>query len=271
MTQVRDGRGARLTDGKSVPLCAVLYRVAAVLIVVFWAAMTVLLVRSEIEPGGSRMRDVPVAHVLRQLFLHQQPSELSIQFQKTAVGRLRVHPQVRSEDGTRILDLVGHAQFSLPGLPSERVSWDGSFEFTPGLEWRRVRVGVTTRGPDRYRLEVDHDVVAGQGRYQLKSGDVVVRASPYSLDPAGRAMLLQQANLSPPMIAMIEGAVQSSGGQEAVMLAARQATLSFQGEQIETSLVTLRQGIQKLLEIHISQLGQVLQADSMLGYSLSAE
>lgn len=247
------------------------YRSVAALIVVFWVTMTTLLIRSEVDPGDSRMREVPTSHVLKLLFLHQQPSELSIQYQKNPVGRLRVHPQVRRDDGTRVMDFVGNAQISLPGLSRERVSWEGTVELSRELELRRVRVGLNTRGSDRYRIDVDHDAVTGKGRYDLKAGDVVMMSRPYSLDPAGRAALLQQANISPDMIAMIQGAMASAGAQDPLVIGARQATLDFQGTPIETSLVTFRQGMQRLMEIHISQLGQVLHADTMLGYSLVPE
>ncbi len=248
-----------------------LYRVVATLIVLFWIAMTAQLIRSEVQPGESRMREVPVSHVLKLLFLHQQPSELSIQYQKQTVGRLRVHPQVRREDGARIFDFVGNAQFSVPGFSNERLSWDGSVELTRTLELRQVRVGLNTRGPGRYRIEFTHDVRANKGRYELKAGDAVVLAREYSLDAAGRAALLQQADVSPQIVAMIQAAIQGPGPQEPLAIDARQATLEFQGEPIDTSLITFRQGGQTLGEIHVSQLGQVLHANTLLGYTLIPE
>ncbi len=248
-----------------------LYRAAATLIVLFWIAMTTQLIRSEYAPAHSRMREIPPAHVLKLLFLHQQPSELSVQYQKNPVGRLRLHPQVRREDGARVIEFVGNAQFTLPGLSRERVSWEGSVEMTRLLEVRTVRVGFNSRGPERYRIDVTHDVPAGRGRYEVKVGDVVLAAREYSLDAAGREALLRQADISPQIIAMFQAAIQSAGPQAPLTIDARQATLDFQGEAIDTTLVTFHQGVQSLLDVHISQLGQVLRAESLLGYTFVPE
>ncbi len=248
-----------------------LCRAVATLIVLFWITMATLLIRSEVRPGDSRMREIPVAHVLKLLFLHQQPSELSIQYQKNPVGRLRVHPQVRREDGSRVIEFVGNAQFSVSGLSRERVSWEGSVEMTRLLELRQLRVGLNTRGPGRYRIDITHDAVTGKGRYELKVGDVVFAAREYSLDAAGRQALLREADISPEMVATIQAALQSAGPLEPLAITARQAMLDFQGEPIETTLATFRQGVQTLLEVHVSQLGQVLRADTLLGYSFVTE
>jgi hypothetical protein len=265
-------RSPEICDGHRPPLQAgVLYRCAAALIVVFWLAMTALLIRSEVAPAQSRMRELPPSHVLKLLFLHEQVSELSIQYQKTPVGRLRVHPQVRREDGTRTIDFVGNAQISLPGLSRERLSWEGTVEMTRQLVMQEVRLGLNVRGTERYGLEVTHDVPAGRGHYEAKVDDVTFAARDYSLDPAGREALLRDANVPPHVVAMLQAAIQSAGAQEPLVIAARQSTFELQGEPIDTVLVTFREGAQTLLDLHISQLGQVLRADSLLGYSFVAE
>jgi hypothetical protein len=249
----------------------VLYRVTAALIVLFWIAMTALLLRSEFAPAQSRVREIPPAHVLKLLFLYQQPSELSIQYQKSPVGRLRLHPHVRREDGSRVIEFVGNALFSVPGLARERMSWEGAIEMTRQLAVREVRLGFNLRGPERYRIELTHDVAANRGRYELKLDDVSVAVRDYSLDAAGRAALLREAEVAPQLVAMIQAAIQSAGPQAPLAITARQATLPFQGESIDTTLVTFGQGAQTLIEVHVSQLGQVMRADSLLGYTLVPE
>lgn len=233
--------------------------------------MTALLIRNEVAPAQSRLRELPPAHVLKLLFLHEQVSELSIQYQKAPVGRLRIHPQVRRQDGARLIEFVGNAQFSLPGLNRERVSWDGVVELTRQLEVKEVRAGLSGRGADRFRLDVTHDVASGRGRYEAKADDLVFTAREYSLDPAGREALLRDANVPPHFIAMLQAALQSGGSQQPVTITARQGTLELQGEPIDTALVSFRQGPQTLLDLHVSQLGQVLRVETLLGYALVAE
>src|SRR5262245_7266621 len=63
-----------------------IYRTAAALIVVFWLVMTTLLIRNEVNPEDSRLREVPVTHVLKLLYLHEQPSHLRIYAGGTPIG-----------------------------------------------------------------------------------------------------------------------------------------------------------------------------------------
>src|SRR5687768_8691289 len=102
-----------------------LHRLLSVFIVGFWLVMTYLLIRSEIDPGGSKLREVPIGHVLKTLFLHEQPSDLGIYSGSTLIGHLRVHPKSDEETGQRSLEFTGTVQVRLQPEERRRISWDG--------------------------------------------------------------------------------------------------------------------------------------------------
>jgi hypothetical protein len=248
-----------------------LYRSLTALIVVFWLTMTALLIRSELRPADSRMREIPASHVLKLLFLHEQPSELNIRYERDTVGRLRVHPQVRKEDGMRVVEFAGNVQVSVPGLTRERVSWDGAVEMTRLLEMRQVRLGLSFRTPVNFRIEITHDPVAKKGRYELRSGDQVVGTREYVIDGGGLESLFKQLEIPPEMFAMMQSALQSAGPPQPLEISARQSSVDLQGDKIDSCLVTFRQNGQTLGEVHVSQLGQVLRATTLLGYTFSPD
>ena len=76
-----------------------IYRTVAALIVFFWILMTTLLIRNEVNPEDSRVREVPLTHVLKLLYLHEQASDLRIYAGGTAIGHLRVHPHRHRREG----------------------------------------------------------------------------------------------------------------------------------------------------------------------------
>jgi hypothetical protein len=245
----------------------VLYRVAATLIVLFWFTMTALLIRNEVRPGDSRLRELPVSHVMRLLFLHAQPSELDIHYEKSLVGRLRVHPQVRAEDDARLVELAGNLHLSAPGMDRQRLVTDCTLELTRQLELRRVRVAFSVREPSPYRIEIMLDLPAKRGRYELRTADRLVDAREYPLDQSGAQALLDQLEIAPELAAFLR----SARTPDPLAVTARQSTLPLHGAPLDTYLVTIRQNAQTLLEAHISQLGQILRATTLLGYTLSAE
>jgi hypothetical protein len=51
----------------------------------------------------------------------------------------------------------------------------------------------------------------------------------------------------------------------------RMSSLLFHGERVDTFLLTVEQSGQPLVEIHISQLGNVLQAKTILGYNFAPD
>lgn len=258
-----------------------LQRFAASLIIIFWFVMTLLLVRNEISPDASRLREVPIAHVLKLLYLHEQPSDLTVYNGPTSIGSVRLHPRIDRESQTRTLDLSGDLHLKLGPEQKTRFNWLGQLEMTPTYDIKQSRWSVTILEPGFLRAEVETPAGSKTAHYSLRTRD----PNPAGGPPkdriisegempvgqgglAGLSNLAGQFNLGVNLEALTKQAQQQVQQQAPPVIKARQSTLNWRGEKTETFVVTIEQNGQMLVEAHISQLGQVLMARTVLGYSL---
>ncbi len=244
-----------------------LYRAAAILVTGFWLTMTGLLIRKEAGPGDSALREVPVGHVVKLLLMHEQPSDLNISNGKLRLGNLRIHPQMHKGDRARVIDFVGHLQVMVPGLERHRADWSGELELEKTLAIRSFRLAVTLRDPTLhglpgYRSEVT--IVPAENQLTWTQQDEPPRT--YTLDDAGLQTALHE--IDPALLEVLQSQTRS---MTPPVIRALQSSMLIHGERIDTYLVTIVQSGQTLLEFDISQLGQILRAKSLIGYSLAPD
>jgi len=244
-----------------------LYRTAAVLIVVFWLAMTALLIRKELSPGATELREVPVSHVLKMMFQHGEASDLILHSDRQMVGQLRFHPQIRKEDGARVMEYSGRVMFTLPGAPRQRVSWAGDFELNRALELRSARLQFNVSEPATYAVHLMADPVAKQLHYETRSGGYTLHRGEYTLDAEGALTWLREQGIDP---ALGELAALNHDAQPATFRA-WQSSMEIHSQRLETYRVALEYGGQTLMEFHVNQIGQILQAKTFLGYTAAPE
>jgi len=229
--------------------------------------MTALLIRHEHATGKSRLREVSVAHVLKLMFDREQPSDLNIHSDRVRFGQMRIEPHVDKETGVRTLDFSGTLQFASPVLlPRQRVSWDGTILFDPALVAQRVQFGITMHEPNDSRVAARIDLASRMANVSLQLPDGAVLEDAYTLDDAGAAKLMDQLGLDP---AVVRTVVPREAAPPTI--SAQQSVLRIHGEKIETYMVTVEQSGQTLLEFHLSELGQVLQARTLIGYTLAPD
>jgi hypothetical protein len=244
-----------------------LYRTIAALIVIFWVTMTALLIRSELSPADARLREVPVSHVVKLIFAHEQPSELSIFNDKLRLGQMRVHPAVRALDGARVVDFSGNLHILLPGATRQRVTWDGTLELTRTLDMQSVRFALTFREEDAYRFELVVRPPEKVFRYSWNIGGGLPDEREFTLDEAGMRAALAELEVDPTLL----GTMRTTRNSAPPEFTARISSLKLHGEKVDTYLVAIRMNGQTLIEMHISQLGQVLTAKSLIGYTLAPD
>ena len=248
-----------------------LYRALAILVTGFWLTMIGLLIRKEVGPGDSALREVPVGHVVKLLLMHEQPSDLIIYNGKARVGYLRVHPQMHQGERSRVIAFVGNLQITMPGMERQRALWDGELELEKTLETRRFTIGLTLRDPTvrnatGYRAQIT--VVPAENRLSFTLNDEPEgRTHNYTLDTAGLQTALREL-VGPDALELLQGQTRS---MTPPAIRALQSTMLIHGERIDTYLVTIEQSGQTLLEFDVSQLGQILRAKSLIGYSLTPE
>jgi hypothetical protein len=243
----------------------VLVRFLSAAIVFFWITMTVLLVRSELWPGQSRLRSIPVEHVAKLFWLHESQSDLTIWSENSRVGNLHLQPKIRKEDGARILEFSGNLQWRLPGSPRQRVSWGGTAIFDDQLSLSSLQIGVPVGDAPLTRAQVTVTPSENLARYQLFNGNTELEHEDYALDETGLKKVLKQLDLDPALYESVRGSA------TVPVVSARQSSLMIRQGRIDTFLVSVKQGGQTLLEAYVNQLGVVAKVKTLVGYSMAPE
>ena len=244
-----------------------LSRFLSVSIVVFWLTMTTLLVRTELWPNHSRLRTVPLEHVAKLMWLHEQASDLIVWNDGLRVGHLTLHPKIRPGDGARVLEYSGNLQVRLPGSPRNRISWDGIAEFDAESNLHSLLLGLGMKEPSLMRAEIFVKPGENHATYRLFNAGRETESQEFTLDESGLKKVLTQVDLDPALY----DTFRSGGSVATPIITAQQSSITVHHERIDTYLIEVRQGGQTLLEAHISHLGQVLRMRTLVGYSLAPD
>lgn len=248
-------------------------RLGAAAVVLFWAVMWALLIRSELSPRDALVNRVPVELVLRQAFQNSQASHLFLYRGTERLGHVRVAPHLDESDSARVLDLFGNFQVDAPGAPSQRIAWEASLDLDAAWSLRMARGTMTTRllarpKPEVTRLEWDLSKATQHGHFRLLADDSVVEEQSFELSPAGLRGLLKEYGAEGPSLDLLPASTGSLPRMEAL---AQRTRISIRGQEIEAYLVTLRLNEQTLLEAKVTELGQILEATTLVGWTLRAE
>ena len=246
-----------------------LNRLAAVLIVVFWGVMWGLLVKSELEPEEAALREVPVEHVLKLMFHHQQPSELIINSDGKMIGHLRLIPRVQ-ENEERLLEFSGGLQLRVPAAERQRLSWSGESTLTKELDLKTLAITVimhtATEGATNSRLIFDFDAATKKGRYELRSGTMTFDKQEFEATEEGIRNLADRVGVGTTLMPAI-----SSKSSAPPVIKARRASFKMDDDEMDTLLLTVEYNEQTMLQVHVSQLGRVLHAKTILGWTLETD
>jgi hypothetical protein len=247
-----------------------LYRFAAFVIVTFWLVMTSLLVLNEIHPEGSSVQQVPLPHVMKVLYLHEQPSDLRIYAGNTSIGYMRLHPHIDKETGDRLLEITGNLQMQL-GESHSRIVCDGILTMSPAFDLKKTDWSIAMQDPGGLRLQIQTQATSPTAHLILRTKDQIIQESDVALNESGFSGVMQQFGATPEMLAMVDQAKTTAKAQAPPVIRARQSSLRYRGERTDTYLVSIEQNGQTLIECHFSQLGQVLYAKTLLGYTLQPD
>jgi hypothetical protein len=243
-----------------------IYRTVAALIVVFWLVMTTLLIRNEVNPEDSRVRELPLANVLKVLYLHEQASDLKIYAGGTSIGHLRFHPRNDKETHDRLVEFTGTVQLQVPDR--RRISWDGTLRMNQAYELMQSDWGVTLHDPGFLRLEVASKASQPNAHITIRNKDRAIQEMEVPLNEMGLTDLANQFGAGPELSAILRQARSEAQTQAKPIIRARQSSIRYRGERTDTYLVSIEQNGQTLIQCHFSQLGQILQAKTLLGYTM---
>ena len=243
-----------------------LHRLLALLIVGFWLAMTSLLIVRELYPESTSLNAIPVSYVGQLVFQHQQSSDLQIHSGGREVGFVHVQARPPTLANRRELDLHGNLNLTLPNGSQHRLSWLSGIEMTPQFAVERFHVDLSTHGP-AHHLDIVVDCLAQTATFAMKTGNRTLDQTTVTLNEDGLATLVAKAGLNPSMLQHLKSA---GAGIPRLDFSAQTSSIVLGGEKLATYLLTLKAGEQTVFEAHVSQLGQVLKAQSpLLGYKLA--
>ena len=242
-----------------------LHRITVMLIIGFWVAMTGLLVLRESSPDATRLNTIPMAHVGRILFQHEQTSDLVIRDKTREVGYLHFQPHTNEETGERKLEFHGNIGLAVLGAGKQRISWRGEVVFDKVFGVAVLKLTVSTYEPVQ-QLQLELDPATNVATYEISIQGTKLEGGSFTMDTKGVASLLERAGLPAGLFQQLLAKQSAMPESE---FSARQSTLKMNGETISTFVVTATVGGQTLLEAHITQLGQMLKAQApVLGYKL---
>ncbi len=241
-----------------------LYRSFLAGIVIFWAVMTFLLIRSEFDPEKSGLLNVPLAHVVKMLFIGGQVSELAVTTNHQQVGNLLLRPKATSTPGAHSLQFSGNAALTLPFLPRQRVAWEGSLDTDPAFHLTRVK-GIISFRESANRLFLDIFPQKQIVQYKIKQGDRWLSDSSFAMNRSGVSALLKSLDLDERSFTGV------SGGAHPPEVTASRGTVRVRDERIESYVVSFRQGDLSIADIYVSQLGQVLFVRTTFGCTMAGE
>jgi len=243
------------------------YRAVAIFIVLFWLAMTGLLVHQQLRPGDSALREIPASHVVKLLFMHHERSTLNIYSDKLRLGQLILEPVVNDDGQQRDLHFSGDLQVLALGGKRERIGWKGELNMDRLLAIKRFQLAVATHTPTDLVSEITVFPDKNLAHYELRASNGTVERQDYTLDERGARAALEQVGIDS---SLLPGSNKKQIAPS-VEIKARQSTLAVPGGRMDTYLVSVESNGQTLLEFHVDQLGRIVQANTLLGYTLSPD
>ena len=243
-------------------------RIAIVFVVFFWLMMNGALIRLYLHPESSEILTIPVEHVAKQVFLHEQQSNLTIFQSGQRVGGVVIRPHRQDAKGLRLVDFSGTLTVHLPLVTSQRIAWHGEVQMDRAFALKDMDLHLVSQDPSLatdVHLQPDKHLAS----YSVKQGDQTVTESSMTLDQAGAQSLVQSLGIEPNVLSQVNAvAVQSAN---AFRVSAREGQLLIHGERTDVFHIVIRQSESPIVEADISQLGQVLAIKTALGYSLAPE
>lgn len=247
---------------------AVFYRLCVAAIVGFWLWMAALLARSVWFQGDTRPRPVPLEYVGHLVFRHEMASDLVLYRQRRrADGTVHFQPK-RLADGN-LMSASGNFFLGLPGVAGQRVVFHLALELNPGDQVRRAQLSVSVHEAKGtapgVTLHLDGQPAENRWHYQFLRAGTTLREG----DGTPAELL---AALEPSAYGLDAGILpQAISRQGAVTVTAARGTLHVNDDNLDTYVVTIRQGEGLETTVHVNQVGQVVAAKTFLGFDLYDE
>ncbi|HWL54383.1 MAG TPA: hypothetical protein VNQ90_18230, partial [Chthoniobacteraceae bacterium] len=206
----------------------------------FWLFMNGALLRLWVSPGGSAILSIPIEHVGKQVFTHEQMSDLSIYQGNRPVGGLTLQPRRFDSRQTYLVDFSGNLLLILPFLEQQPFNWHGSLEMNQEFQVRRFRIHLDARLP-QVAIDLDIDPRAKEAVYTIGQDGMEPHSGTVPLTREGLTALVTELGLDPQVLQALLSGMQGGSGASGVSLETRQAQIEIHGERVQAFKVQLRQ------------------------------
>jgi|GEM_PF-1141405 len=245
-------------------------RIVAALIVVFWLAMTALLVQHRYFPESSRLSGVPVYHI-GQIFFQQeqvsneqeQVSDMVLFKGKENIGFLRINPRSDLTKRINSVDLTGSFKLNT-GAGKHNITVSARLDLSADYKMRLFQADIYA--DQNQHIKIINNQISGVKTFSIGPRHSEEGRLTYSLDKKGFESLLQENGTDATILAQLQGA---SGQMPPPVFVAQESSVNLNGETVSSYLLAMKMGDQTIVDIHISQIGQVLKANAPLfGFQL---
>lgn len=248
------------------------YRALIAVIVLFWLGMMGLLIRSEWFPQEADSLKVPTAYLWKLMFLHEVASDLAIYDGRERVGNLNLQPR-RQSDGRpggqipRTLTAIGDVNVRLPLLGQTRLVLHGTVAIDNHNEAKQLRLSAvlhpTGQPANNTTLTVDGEPSADRWHYVVQRNNETVAEESGTAEHLLDRPELRSLGVNPVALLRLQRDQLAH-----IDVVARHGKLRSGSDEIDTFVVTIKDGNGLETVLHVNQLGQVLAVRTFTGVSL---
>ena len=249
------------------------YRALVLGIVVFWCWTTARLVRTELLPTGRETTPVPITYLWKLVFLHEEPSDLVLYNQQQRLGNLHIEPHRRVVNGDpghhadHLITAVGGFSVELPWAAKQNVVLHALLQLDEHEQMRRLEVSAVFHEPKQRNagttVMLDGSSGTGLWHYSIRQGDTLIKEQAGTVASLLDTPELRSLGFDPANFTRIEQEQLAKAS-----LSAHRGILSMHGDEIDTYVVSLKDGSGLEATLHLNQLGQILAVKTPAGIEL---
>ena len=198
------------------------------------------------------------------MFKHGQQSILTVREEQKSIGSIALRPSITATGG-RALDFSGTLSIQVPVSERQRFNFGGTIDMDNTLRVLGFHADLGVQQL-RYRLIVKGDMVRKVFTCDASQAGVPTFSQTLPMDASFGPALLRDLGMETPALPII-----SPGAITPPTFTARETQITLRGEKLEVYQVSIREGSMLAADIYVTELGQVVEATTSFGYSLSAE
>ena len=249
------------------------YRALVLGIIVFWCWTTARLVRTELLPTGVEATPVPIAYLWKLVFLHEEPSDLVLYNQQQRLGNLHIEPHRHalnvdgSSSSNHAITAIGGFSVELPWAARQNIVLHALLKLDEHEQMQRLEISAVFHEPKQRNagttVTLDGSSSTGLWHYAVRQGDTLIKEQTGTVATLLDTPELRSLGFDPATFARIQ---QQQLAKASVSV--HRGTLSMHGDDLDTYVVSFKDGNGLEATMHLNQLGQILAVKTFAGIEL---